>query len=210
MKDNVSKLRSKFLLLAVAEVPFSGWTEELLQVIEQKMELDSGYSMILFEGGIKDLIVFYEKTQDQAMLDDLAKHKEELRVREKVALGVKTRITFRSKTNKAVLSKLMKFYSNPLNVSLGIKNMWDTVDKIWYYAGDQSTDYNYYTKRLLLSAVYSSTLIYYLSDKSEQHQKTWEFLDKRIADVLKIGNFKNIPQALNKIKNKIPFIRLIK
>ena len=104
----------------------------------------------------------------------------------------------------------MKFYSNPLNVSLGIKNMWDTVDKIWYYAGDQSTDYNYYTKRLLLSAVYSSTLIYYLSDKSEQHQKTWEFLDKRIADVLKIGNFKNIPQALNKIKNKIPFIRLIK
>ena len=210
MKDNVSKLRSKFLLLAVAEVPFSGWTEELLQVIEQKMELDSGYSMILFEGGIKDLIVFYEKTQDQAMLDDLAIHKEELRVREKVALGVKTRITSRSKTNKAVLSKLMKFYSNPLNVSLGIKNMWDTVDKIWYYAGDQSTDYNYYTKRLLLSAVYSSTLIYYLSDKSEQHQKTWEFLDKRIADVLKIGNFKNIPQALNKIKNKIPFIRLIK
>lgn len=210
MKDKVNKLKSKFLTLAIAEVPFSGWKEELLQITEQKMELESGYSMILFEGGIKDLITFYEQTQDQAMLDALAKHKEELRVREKVALGVKARINSKSKTNKIVLSKLLKFYSNPLNTALGLKNMWNTVDKIWYYAGDQSTDYNYYTKRLLLSAVYSSTLIYYLSDQSQLHQKTWEFLDKRIANVLKIGNFKNIPQALNKIKNKIPFIRLIK
>jgi ubiquinone biosynthesis protein COQ9 len=210
MKDKFTKLKSKFLSLALAEVPFSGWNEELLQVIEQKMELESGYSMILFEGGIKDLVSFYEQTQDQTMLDELAKHTEELRVREKIALGVKTRLNAKNKTNKAILSKLMKFYSNPLNSGLGLKNMWNTVDKIWYYAGDQSTDYNYYTKRLLLSAVYSSTLIYYLSDESEQHQKSWEFLDKRISNVLKIGNFKNIPQALNKLKNKIPFIRLIK
>ncbi len=210
MKDKVSKLKSKFLALAIAEVPFSGWTDELLQIIEQKMDLESGYSMILFESGIKDLIVFYEKTQDQNMLDALASHKVELRVREKIALGVKTRINSKNKASKVVLSKLMKFYSNPLNAALGLKNMWSTVDKIWYYAGDQSTDYNYYTKRLLLSAVYSSTLMYYLSDESEQHYKTWEFLDKRINNVLKIGNFKNIPQALNRIKNKIPFVRLIK
>ena len=112
MKDKVSKLKSKFLALAIAEVPFSGWTEELLQIIEQKMDLESGYSMILFESGIKDLIVFYEKAQDQNMLDALANHKEELRVREKIALGVKTRINSKNKASKVVLSKLMKFYSN--------------------------------------------------------------------------------------------------
>jgi ubiquinone biosynthesis protein COQ9 len=209
MKDKISKLKTKFIALAVKEVPFSGWTEELLPIIEEKMGLQHGYSLILFESGIKDLVSFYEETCDQVMLDELASHKEKLKIREKIALGVKIRIN-NNKTNKVVLSKLLKFYAKPLNIGLGLKNMWQTVDKIWYYAGDQSTDYNYYTKRTLLSAVYSSTLMYYVSDDSANSCKTWEFLDNRISNVLKLGNIKNIPNVLTKIKNKIPFIRLIK
>ncbi len=62
-----------------------------------------------------------------------------------------------------------------------------TVDALWYAAGDRSTDYNYYTKRLLLAGVYSSTLLVWLNDKSEDHGATWAFLERRIDNVLVIG-----------------------
>lgn len=31
------------------------------------------------------------------------------------------------------------------------------VDDIWYWAGDRSTDFNWYTKRALLAGIYTST-----------------------------------------------------
>ena len=207
MKKKIDQQKSQFLKLALQEVPFSGWTLELLGNIEGKMHLDPGYSLILFESGIKDLVMFYEQSKDLEMLDKLALNKDELRIRDKIALAVRTRLEI---SNKAVVEKLLKFYSHPLNMGLGLKSAWNTADKMWYFAGDESTDYNYYSKRLLLSGVYSSTLIYYISDDSKQNHKSWEFLDKRIASVLKIGNIKNIPKFFTKIKNKIPFIRLIK
>ncbi len=209
MKNKITKQRLKYLELTIAEVPSTGWSNKIFYLVEEKMNLQSGYTLILFEDGIKDLVSFYEAFADQEMIDKLTFLIKPDRIRERVTLAVRSRID-NSKSSKIVQKKLLKFYAKPQNVSLGLKNMWRTVDKIWYYAGDKSTDHNYYTKRALLSAVYSSTLIHYLVDKSEQHQKTWEFLDKRIANILKISNFKNIPETMNNIKNKIPFIRLIK
>nr|MDJ0982739.1 COQ9 family protein [Kiloniellales bacterium] len=41
--------------------------------------------------------------------------------------------------------------------------------------------------RLLLSGVYSSTLLFWLNDESEDFAETWAFLSRRIDEVLKIG-----------------------
>ena len=54
-------------------------------------------------------------------------------------------------------------------------------------AGDRATDYNYYTKRLLLAGVLSSTTLFWLNDRSEGHEATWAFLERRIDEVLKVG-----------------------
>jgi ubiquinone biosynthesis protein COQ9 len=54
-------------------------------------------------------------------------------------------------------------------------------------AGDRATDYNYYTKRLLLAGVLSSTTLFWLNDRSKDHAATWAFLDRRIDEVLKVG-----------------------
>lgn len=207
MKNKIANIKSKFIKLAVQEAMFSGFSPGLLTVVESKMELAPGYSAILFENGIKDLVLEYEELQNSLLAKPAPL---DMRVRDKVALGVKTRLEGDSKSNKIILGKLLKFYAHPLNIGLGLKHTWHSVDAIWRFAGDESTDYNYYTKRSLLFAVYSSTLIYYLSDESKNHQNTWEFLDKRIASVLKIGNLKNWSAGLTKLKNKIPFIRLIK
>jgi ubiquinone biosynthesis protein COQ9 len=56
--------------------------------------------------------------------------------------------------------------------------------------GDTSTDFNWYTKRATLSGVYGSTVLFWLGDDSPGHAATWEFLDRRIADVMQIEKFK--------------------
>src|SRR5712671_1257964 len=64
------------------------------------------------------------------------------------------------------------------------------VDAMWYAAGDTSTDFNFYTKRATLAGVYSSTLLYWLADRSPGSEATWGFLDRRIDDVMKIEKLK--------------------
>ena len=78
----------------------------------------------------------------------------------------------------------------PLYAADGAKLIWGTSNKIWTALGDTSTDYNWYTKRATLSGVYSSTVLYWLGDNSPDHAATWEFLDRRIGDVMQIEKVK--------------------
>jgi ubiquinone biosynthesis protein COQ9 len=84
------------------------------------------------------------------------------------------------------------FLALPANVALGTRLLYRTVDAIWYAAGDTATDYNFYTKRALLAGVYASTLLYWLDDASDGYADTWAFLDRRIADAMRI------PQAVGR------------
>ncbi len=49
---------------------------------------------------------------------------------------------------------------------------WRSADLMWRLAGDTATDYNHYTKRLILSGVYGSTLLVWLDDQSEGWMET--------------------------------------
>jgi len=72
----------------------------------------------------------------------------------------------------------------------GAKLVWGTADAIWAALGDTSEDVNWYTKRAMLSAVYSSTVLFWLGDTSEGHAETWAFLDRRIENVMQIEKVK--------------------
>ena len=70
--------------------------------------------------------------------------------------------------------------------------MFKIADEIWFLAGDKSTDYNYYTKRIILMNIYALTFSFFVFDNSKDLEKTKKFLDKEISVVLNFGNFKNI------------------
>ena len=67
---------------------------------------------------------------------------------------------------------------------------WRSADLMWRIAGDTATDYNHYTKRLILSGVYGSTLLVWLDDQSEGWMETGAFLDRRLADVMRFEKWK--------------------
>ena len=83
----------------------------------------------------------------------------------------------------------MAIKAMPQNAVDSLKNLSTLVDDIWFYAGDKSTDFNWYTKRVSLAGVYKSTEVYMLQDSSEDYQDSWEFLDRRLEDLTTIGKF---------------------
>ena len=121
------------------------------------------------------------------MLDGLAERDlAAMKVRARIAAAVRLRLELLEPHREAVRRGLA-FFALPPNAAVGLKCLYRTVDAIWYAAGDRATDYNFYTKRLLLAGVYSSTLLFWLDDASEGREATWAFLERRIAEVLKVG-----------------------
>ena len=78
----------------------------------------------------------------------------------------------------------------PQNAPLALRIGWRSADLMWRIAGDTSTDYNHYSKRLILSGVYGSTLLAWLDDKSEGWMESAAFLDRRLAGVMRFEKWK--------------------
>jgi len=64
--------------------------------------------------------------------------------------------------------------------------LYGTADHIWRSIGDRSTDFNFYTKRALLSGIYLPTLLFWLEDQSEDFRDTSAFIDRRIENIMHI------------------------
>ncbi len=190
------EIKENLLKRALLHVPFDGWSKNVLELAAVEAGVDASYSWRLFPHGPIDAIAYWSQQLDQDMLTALPSP-EGLKVREKIALATKTRITllipYRETANKTA-----RYLALPQHVTQATRMLYKTVNEIWYYAGDTSTDYNFYTKRGLLALVYSTTFLYWLKDDSEDFEKTWDFLDRRIEEVLKL------PQ---KIKSKLFFWR---
>jgi ubiquinone biosynthesis protein COQ9 len=90
---------------------------------------------------------------------------------------------------EAVRSAL-SILSMPQNVPLAATLAWRSADLMWRLAGDTSTDFNHYTKRMTLAAVYGSTLVAWLDDQSDGWTDSAAFLDRRIDNVMTFEKWK--------------------
>jgi ubiquinone biosynthesis protein COQ9 len=185
--EQLARQRASLLDAALRHVPFDGWTWTAIDAGARDLSLAPAEAHRLFPGGPQELIRAFSAAGDRRMLETLeGPGFGALKIREKVAAGVRARLESVVAHREAVRSGLA-FFALPQNAAVGIACLYRTVDAIWYAAGDKATDYNFYTKRALLAGVYSSTLLYWLNDKSEGFAATWAFLDRRIGEVLKVA-----------------------
>ncbi|MGL5784518.1 MAG: COQ9 family protein [Alphaproteobacteria bacterium] len=190
-------LQEKKALLEAA-FPFiaqDGWGEKTLEKGALQLGLDPAVVWCLFPEGVVDALYVYHNLLDQRMVEKMeAMPLETMGMTEKITWCVRTRLCLMGET-KPVAVKAARFLAKPSYLSLGKQWVSETVHKMWVVAGDTSTDYNFYTKRFLLTAVYGSTLLYWMRDMSPNHQKTWAFLEKRIQNVLLIQKIKPLCAA---------------
>ena len=184
---------------------FDGWSWKALKSAAKDANIDPIVLKRAFPRGPRDLIYYFSESADKLMLEEL-EHLDigSLPIRERVATAIKTRLQ-QNFIHKEALRKLLTYLALPRNFLLSARLTYKTVDSIWYFAGDNSTDFNFYTKRGLLAGVYTSTILYWLADQSEDCTDTWAFLDRRISEVLKIPSLteafkKQASSVLSKFK----------
>lgn len=183
-------LRDKILLAMLPHAAFDGWTDKALNAGVADTGLETHMAARAFPGGIADLVDHLSDWADRGMLAQLEKRDlASMRVRDKVSAGVRARLELFIPHREA-FRRLISHLVLPPNMPQAARLTWRTVDAIWYAAGDEAADFNYYTKRGLLTPVYTATVLYWLSDETEGFADTWEFLDRRIADAMKVPAIK--------------------
>lgn len=182
--------RKRFLSIITEMLSNYSWSEELLELANEAAEFKKGYYYILFPDGTEQIVESYEKRQNEQMLNKLSNEKIPMKIREKIAKALEIRIM--DIAPKASLLNHNSYFLIPTNIGAGLKYAALTCDLIWKFAGDKSTDFNYYTKRGLLLPVYLAAQAHYLGDNSVDHIQTKEFIKSSLDNIIKIASLKNL------------------
>lgn len=187
-------LRGELIRAALPHVPFDGWTTSTLEKSAAELGYGKDMAAALFPGGVKDALDVFAGLADREMLAALKAAKvADMRTRDRIHKAVMTRFDFLQRHREAERLAL-GFRALPHHVPQAARIVWRTADRIWSWAGDTSKDYNYYTKRGLLSGVLTATALAWLNDDSTDMHITESFLSRRIENVMQLG------RVLGKIK----------
>ncbi len=188
--DPDTALRDRLADEFMAEAAFDGWTRAALASSGRALGLPAGEAERLFPGGPLQALSYVSERADRRTVEDMEKEgASALKIRDRITRAVRIRLERHIGPREAA-RRALSMLSLPLNAGLALKLLYRTVDAMWYAAGDTSTDFNFYTKRATLAGVYSSTLLYWLNDRSPGAEATWAFLDRRIDDVMKFEKLK--------------------
>ena len=200
MTDDLLATRDKVVEATLSHAPFDGWTRGALKAGVADLGLKPEMALRAFPGGTPDLVEHLSDWADRRMLKALGTMDlDSMRVRDRVAAGVRARLEG-LEAHREALRRLLSYLAMPQNAPLAMRLTWRTVDAIWYAAGDDASDFNYYTKRGLLASVYSTTVLYWLSDTSDGAAETWSFLDRRIEGAMKVPAYKSrIKEAISNL-----------
>jgi ubiquinone biosynthesis protein COQ9 len=194
---------TKLLLAVLAQVPFEGWTEKALLSGARAAGFKPEAAKAVFPD-VGAVVSAFSNWANQAMMVRIKSEKlyDKMRVRDKIAYAVRVRLEALAPHREAQ-RRLTLWYALPQHAPLAVRNLATLCDSVWQAAGDTSTDYNFYTKRVLLAYVVKTTTLFWLSDDSPDTEASWDFLDRRIAEVLKLGKAANglsgLPEKLEKL-----------
>lgn len=185
-----AELRRAILEAALPRLAQDGFTDRTLNHAAASADVDAGTLARLFPRGPQDLVEAFSGWADDQM-DATLKNVplSEMKIRERIKAAVNARIAA-LRPYKEAARRAAAFLTLPQNGALAASLLWRTADRMWRAAGDTSTDFNFYTKRAILMGVYSSTLLRWFGDNSEDEKPTFEFLDARIENVMQFEKFK--------------------
>jgi ubiquinone biosynthesis protein COQ9 len=179
------------------------WSFVSLGTAAQEAGLDSSLPKILFKGDLEEAIFDFNHFVDTMLLGSFdLQHLSALRTHEKVQQALeKKMLFFNAYAHKTV--SILRYFSSPLRLKTLIQLQWRTLNRIWYFAGDTATDFNYYSKRVLLGYIYKTTFLYWLKNRHAPIKNTIDFMNKRFKEVAMVPHLRGI--ALGMIKKLNPF-----
>ncbi len=205
LADNTN-IKFDLVRAMLSHVPFDGWTWSAMEngaVDINFQKSQSEYKRIdiyknLFKNGAIDFIDVFSEIIDIEVKNNYNNlETKPQRIPEKIKKIILMRLALCYKYKEVVRSS-MSITALPNNSKRSIKILYRTCNNIWRMSGDKATDFSFYTKRISLAAIYTSTLLFWLNDSSVDQENTEYFLDRRLNDISKISNFK---KPFNALKN---------
>jgi ubiquinone biosynthesis protein COQ9 len=199
--------RLEFLNYAKTHIANNGLKQNTFKDISNKHKLNLNETELLFPEGNVDLIKFaLEKLNsdlevycNKIDLIRLPTHKRIKKVLlSKIFLMNKDKLFYKTIFLNLLIPK--RYFSLP-------KQLYKSVDQIWFISGDSSVDFNFYTKRLILSGIYSRIMLFFFNNDDQVGLE--KILDEDLKRVSKIPEIKSkfkifkeyIPKFAKFIKN---------
>ena len=201
------KKRQVVLRFAKKFVSENGLTKNCLENISKKYGLNTDETDLLFPQGNIDLIKFAL----EQLNNDLQVYCRQIDL---IRLPIHKRIREVLLSKISLINKDKPFYRSIfLNLLIPKKNfslssqLYNSVDQLWFIAGDSSTDFNFYTKRLILSGIYSRVMLFFFNNNNQEELE--KILDESLKRVSKIPEIKSklkifkdfLPKIANFVKN---------
>ncbi|MFL6753478.1 MAG: COQ9 family protein [Sphingomicrobium sp.] len=186
----LEQLRRRVALAVGENAVFDGWTRAAVDSAAGQLGIDPVQARLAMPKNQAGMIDTYIQEVDRALEAYFTPERlGGMKIREKIRGLVWRRLEVMGPAREAV-RRALAILAMPQNLPLALRISWRTADMMWRIAGDRSTDFNHYTKRMTLGAVYGSTLLVWLDDSSEGWSETAAFLDRRIDDVMRFEKFK--------------------
>jgi len=173
--------RDAALEAMLPNVPFEGWTYRSLRSGLRSIGQAEEDAELLFPGGAADMIEAFCDWADRRM-EQAAAQMEGLKLPERVRALIVLRLE-QNRGYKEAVRRAIAVLALPRNARVAARCPARTVDAIWHAAGDRTTDFSWYTKRAILTAAYTATILFWLRDASEEDAATLAFLDRRLAGI---------------------------
>jgi ubiquinone biosynthesis protein COQ9 len=186
----LEQLRRRLALAVGENAVFDGWTRKAVDSAATQLGIDPLKARLAMPKTQAGMIDVYIQEVDRGLEAYFTPERlRAMKIREKIRALVWKRLEIMGPAREAV-RRALAILAMPQNLPLALKISWRSADLMWRIAGDTSTDFNHYTKRMTLGAVYGSTLLVWLDDQSDGWSDTAAFLGRRIDDVMKVEKFK--------------------
>ena len=169
---------------------FDGWSDAAVHAAADELGLDRDVAMLAFKDKAIDMIDAWIEGVDLELARRLPPEKlSAMKIRDRITALLATRLEIMAPDRES-LRRALAIMAMPQNLAKAAKMGWRSADRMWRLAGDTSSDFNHYTKRMTLSAVYASTISVFVNDDSENFSDSRAFLDRRIDNVMQFEKVK--------------------
>ncbi len=169
---------------------FDGWNGNAVAAAATETGVDGDLANLACKGRAIDLIGLWIDAVDAEMAHRLPPEKlSAMKIRARITALIATRLEIMA-PDKEALRRALTIMAMPQNLGASAKLAWRSADRMWRLAGDEATDFNHYTKRMTLSAIYGSVLAAFVNDDSDDFADTRAFLDRRINNIMQFEKAK--------------------
>jgi ubiquinone biosynthesis protein COQ9 len=169
------------------------WNATLVLRAAERAGLSAADADLLLPEGAADLAALLSRRHDRLALAELAAGDvSALKIRERIRLGVQTRLDA-AMVDEAAVRRASLFLARPGHMGLAAGLAWESADGLWRWAGDTATDESHYSKRAILAGILTSTLGVRLAAGPE---RAADYLAARIDNVMAFEKWKaRLPDA---------------